>query len=185
LGTFATGGTGSTPYSYFVVVNDTTAGTQSSPMRVLNWASTGSDAIPVRWPRVANGTDVITYDVIRITTPAGVGGVYPYNGGCPGGSGGTCGAVVTALSQSAACSGGLVCTYTDSGASSTAAYTIKQGTYSGNLSFWPGSIVSVNKSVSVDVEAGNVVGVGLNGNPLQIANQCSSYGAASPGGYPL
>jgi len=25
--------------------------------------------------------------------------------------------------------------------------------------------------------------VGLNGNPLQIANQCSNYGAASPGGY--
>ncbi len=183
LGTFATGGTGSTPYSYFIVVNDTSTGTQSSPMRVLNWASTGSDSIPVRWPRVANGTDVITYDVIRIITPVGVGGVYPYNGGCLGGSGGTCGAVVTALSQSAACSGGLVCTYTDSGASSTAAYTIKQGNYGGNLIFWPGSIVTVNKSVTADVEAGNVVGVGLNGNPLQIANQCSGYGAASPGGY--
>jgi len=183
LGTFATGGTGSAPYSYFVVVNDTSAGTQSSPMRVLNWTSTGSDSIPVRWPRVANGTDVITYDVLRITTPVGVGGVYPYNGGCLGGPGGTCGAVVTALSQSAACSGGLVCSYTDSGASSTAAYTIKQGNYGGSLIFWPGSIVTVNKSVSVDVEAGNVVGVGLNGNPLQIANQCSGYGAASPGGY--
>src|SRR5208283_4163121 len=181
--TFATGGTGSAPYSYFVVVNDTSAGTQSSPMRVLNWTSTGSDSIPVRWPRVANGTDVITYDVLRITTPVGVGGVYPYNGGCLGGPGGTCGAVVTALSQSAACSGGLVCSYTDSGASSTAAYTIKQGNYGGSLIFWPGSIVTVNKSVSVDVEAGNVVGVGLNGNPLQIANQCSGYGAASPGGY--
>ncbi len=185
LGTFATGGTGSTPYSYFIVVNDTTAGTQSSPMRVLNWASTGSDSIPVRWPRVANGTDVITYDVLRITTPVGVGGVYPYNGGCLGGSGGTCGAVITALSQSAACSGGLVCTYTDSGASSTAAYPIKQGNYGGNLIFWPGSIVTVNKSVTADVEAGNVVGVGLNGNQLQIANQCSGYGAASAGGYPL
>jgi len=183
LGTFATGGTGSTPYSYFIVVNDTSTGTQSSPMRVLNWTSTGSDSIPVRWPRVANGTDVITYDVLRITTPVGVGAVYPYNGGCLGGAGGTCGAVVTALSQSAACSGGLVCSYTDSGASSTAAYTIKQGNYGGNLIFWPGSIVTVNKGVTADVEAGNVVGVGLNGNPLQIANQCASYGAASPGGY--
>ncbi len=183
LGAFATGGTGSTPYSYFIVVNDTTAGTQSSPMRVLNWASTASDSIPVRWPRVANGTDVITYDVLRITTPVGVGAVYPYNGGCLGGPGGTCGAVVKALSQSTACSGGLVCTYTDSGASSTAAYTIKQGNYGGNLIFWPGSIVTVNKSVTTDVETGNTVGVGLNGNPLQIANQCSTYGAASPGGY--
>jgi len=109
--------------------------------------------------------------------------VYPYNGGCLGGAGGTCGAVVTGLSQSAACSGGLVCTYTDSGASSTAAYTIKQGNYGGNVIFWPGSIVAVNKTVNVDLEEANIVGVGLNGNPLQIANQCSSYGAASPGGY--
>src|SRR5713101_1312737 len=182
-GAFATGGTGSTPYTYFIVANDTTAGTQTSPMRVLSWRSTGSDSIPVRWPRVANGNDAITYDVIRITTPVGVGAIYPYNGGCLGGSGGACGSVVTALSQATACSGGLVCTYTDRGSSSTAAYTIKQANYAGNLNFWPGSIVSVNKSVKVDVEAGNVVGVGLNGNPLQVANQCSSYGAASSGGY--
>jgi hypothetical protein len=183
LGAFPTGGTGSTPYTYFIVANDTTAGTQTSPMRVLSWRSTGSDSIPVRWPRVANGNDAITYDVIRITTPVGVGAIYPYNGGCLGGSGGACGSVVTALSQATACSGGLVCTYTDRGSSSTAAYTIKQANYAGNLNFWPGSIVSVNKSVKVDVEAGNVVGVGLNGNPLQVANQCSSYGAASSGGY--
>ena len=182
-GAFMTGGTGSTPYAYFIVANDTTAGTQTSPMQVLNWLSTGSDSIPVRWPRVANGNDAITYDVIRITTPVGVGAVYPYNGGCLGGSGGTCGSVVTALSQSTACSGSLVCTYTDSGSSSTAAYTIKQADYDGLLSFWPGSIVAVDHSVTVDVEEGNVVGVGLNGGPLQIANQCSDYGTASPGGY--
>ena len=152
-------------------------------MQVLNWLSTVSDSIPVRWPRVANGTDNITYDVIRMTTPAGVGAVYPYNGGCLGGTGGTCGYVAKGLLQSGACSGGLVCTYTDNGASPTSGYTIKQANYSGVLNFWPGSVVSVNKSVAVDVEQGAVVGVGLNGNPLQIAHQCSGYGAASPGGY--
>lgn len=182
LGGFQTGGTGSTPYSYFIVANDTTAGTQTSPMQVLNWLSSGSDSIPVRWPRVANGTDAITYDVVRITTPIGVGAVYPYNGGCGGGSGGTCGYVAQGLTQSAACSG-LVCTYTDNGSSATMSYTIKQGNYSGNLNFWPGSLVSVNKSINVDFEEGSTVGVGLTGNPLQIANRCSSYGAASPGSY--
>src|SRR5713101_4379815 len=45
LGGFATGGTGFTPYSYFIVANDTTTGTQTSPMQVLNWLSTGSDSI--------------------------------------------------------------------------------------------------------------------------------------------
>ncbi|MGB8784104.1 MAG: hypothetical protein ACLP0H_22335 [Terriglobales bacterium] len=188
-GTFATGGAGSKPYSYFIVANDTTAGTQTSPMQVLNWFSTGSDSIPVRWPRVANGTDDITYDVIRMITPVGVGAVYPHVGGCLGGPGGTCGYVAQGLTQSSACSGGLVCAYTDSGAASTSPYASNptthplQGNYSGNLIFWPGSIVSVNKSVSVDVEHGNVVGVGLGGNPIQVSNQCSAYGTASSGGY--
>jgi hypothetical protein len=192
-GGFATGGAGSTPYSYFIVANDCPAGynctlnpvyqSHTSPMQVLNWLSTGNDSIPVRWPRIANGSDAITYDVIRIKTPAGVGAVYPYNGGCLGGPGGTCGYVAKGLSQATACSGGLVCTYTDSGSSSTSAYTIKQANYGGNLNFWPGSLVSVNRSVKVDVEETGVVGVGLNGNPLQMATQCSNYGVASPGGY--
>src|SRR5258708_33293048 len=95
-------------------------------MQVLNWLSTGSDPIPVRWPRVANGNDAITYDVIRITTPVGVGAIYPYNGGCLGGSGGACGSVVTALSQAPAGSGGLVGNYTSRGSTSTAAFTIKK-----------------------------------------------------------
>jgi hypothetical protein len=184
VGGFQSGGAGSTPYSYFIVANDKTARTQTSPMQVFNWLSTGSDSIPVRWPRVANGTDVITYDVIRITTPVGVGAVYPYpGGGCPGGTGGTCGYVVKELSQGKACSGGLVCTYSDTGSSSTFPYTINRATYDGNLIFWPGSLVSVNRSVAVDVEEVNVVGVGLSANPIQVSNQCSGYGAASPGGY--
>ena len=182
-GAFAKGGTGSMPYSYFIVVNDLTAGSQTSPMQVLNWLSTGTDSIPVRWPRVANGTDVITYDVIRMTTPVGVGAVYPYNGGCPGGSGGTCGYVAKGLAQLAVCSGSLVCTYTDNGSSPTSTYTIKQANYGGNLIFWPGSVVSVNKSINVDVEESAIVGVGLNGNPIQQAHQCAGGGAASPGGY--
>jgi hypothetical protein len=173
---------GATPYTYYIVANDTTANTQTSPMQILNWSSTGSDSIPVSWPRVANGTDTITYDVIRMTTPVGVGAVYPYNGGCPGGSGGTCGYVAHNLSQATACSGTLVCTYTDTGSSSTSAYTIKAGNYAGQLNFWPGSIVAVNKTVKVDVEVGNVVGIGLYGDPIQVANRCSVYGAASPGG---
>jgi hypothetical protein len=183
FGAFAGGGTGTTPYSYFIVVNDATAGTQTSPMQVMNWLSTGSDAIAVRWPRVANGTDTMTYDVLRMTTPIQVGAVYPYTGGCLGGTGGACGYVAKGLTQSAACAGGLVCNYSDTGSATTSTYSIKQGTYVGHLAFWPGSIVTVNKSVSVDSEEGAVVGVGLAGTPLQIAPQCSDYGQTSPGGY--
>lgn len=178
-GWFATGGGGAVNYSYFIVAKDTTAGTQTSPMQVLNYSSTGSDSITVQWPRVANQADVMTYDVLRIATPTGVGAVYPYAGGCGGGSTTACGSVATNLAQ---CSG-LVCTYTDSGAAVTSSYSVAQGNYGGNFAFWPGSIVSVNKSVAADVELTNLVGVGLTGNPVQIANQCSSYGATSPGGF--
>lgn len=184
-GQFPTGGTGSTHYTYYIVVNDTTQGSHSSPMQILNWESTESDSIPVRWPRVANGTDTITYDVIRMTSALGTGpgGVYPYNGGCTGGSGGACGSVATGLLQSSACSGGLVCTYTDTGSSTTSGYTINVGSYGGNLNFWPGAIVTVNRSIQTDVETGTAVGIGLIDNPIQIAHRCSDYGVASPGGY--
>jgi hypothetical protein len=80
-GGFETGGSGSTPLSYYIVVHDTTANTYSSPMQILNCLSTGSDAITVRWPRIANGTDTILYDVIRMTTPVGPTNIaltYPY-----------------------------------------------------------------------------------------------------------
>ena len=192
FGGFATGGSGSTAYSYFIVAKDCIGGTwsggvcssgnakQTSPMQVLNYSSTGSDSIAVRWPRVANGPDGIAYDIVRMATPGnGVGAVYPYAGGCGGGTTLACGSVATNVAQ---CSG-LVCSYTDSGSAVTANYSIQPGTYAGNLAFWPGSIVAANHSVTVDVEAANVVGVGLNGNPLQIASQCSNLGTASPGGY--
>jgi hypothetical protein len=178
-GAFASGGSGGTPYSYFIVANDTTVGSHTSPMQVLNYSSTGSDSITVRWPRVANGTDTMTYDVIRTTTPAGVGAVYPSYGNCNGGTTTSCGYVAHNLAQC----GGLVCTYTDSGSAVPQSYTVAPGTYKGNLIFWPGSIVSVNKSVAVDIEHGNVVGVGLTSSPLQVANRCANYGQTSPGGY--
>jgi hypothetical protein len=182
-GGFATGGSGSTHYSYFIVVNDVSSRGQTSPMQVLNWSSTGSNSIPVRWPRVARGTDTITYDVIRMTTPSVAGDAFPYVGGCPGGSGGTCGSVAAALSQATACSGGLVCTYTDAGSSATSAYTIKTGG-SMQLNFWPGTIVTSGNTIDVDKEPTNLVVVGIpTGTPTLVGKACNRGGVASSGGY--
>jgi hypothetical protein len=180
-GWFPSGGSGSTLYSYFIVAKDVTKGTQTSPMQVLNYKSTGSDTITVRWPRVANQTDMITYDVIRTTSPGIIGAVYPSLGNCNGGSPTACGSVAVNQAQCA----GLVCSYTDSGSAVTQSYKFSpaSGTYTGTLIFWPGSIVSVNKSVAVDVEHQNVVGVGLGSGPIQVASRCLGYGQASPGGY--
>jgi hypothetical protein len=189
-GAFLTGGTGTTALSYFIVANDWTGAscgsgthTQTAPMQILNWLSTGSDSIPVRWPRIGNGSDAICYDVLRMSTPVGVGGIYPYTGGCPGGTGGSCGYVAVGITQATACGNTLACTYTDNGASSTTAYTVLQGNYAGNLNFWPGVIVSVTRSIVTTTEQPNSIGVGLTGNPVQISNVCNSFGTASPGGY--
>ena len=180
-GFFPGGGKGNVLYSYFIVAKDVTAGAQTSPMQVLNYKSTGSDSITVRWPRVANQTDKITYDIIRAPSAGTIGATYPAAGNCNGGSTTACGSVAMNLTQ---CSG-LVCSYTDNGAAVTQPYKFlpTSGTYGGNLIFWPGSIVTVNKSVVVDVEHQNVVGVGLAHGPLQVASRCLGYGQASAGGY--
>src|ERR1700687_1030616 len=117
-GAIPSAGAGSTPYTYYVIANDTTANTKTSPMPILNWVSTGSDSIPIRWPRVANGTDTINYDVIRMTSPSGVGGIYPVmdtagiGGQCPGGAGGICGSGGTWSLPFHARRGTLQCTLT-------------------------------------------------------------------------
>lgn len=194
IGIFQSGGAGATAYTYYIVVNDWTGAscgsgshTQTSPLQILNWLSTGSDTVTVTWPRVANGKDSICYDVIRMATPTGVTAVYPYVGGCGGGAGGICGSVAVGRTQSVACGNTLVCTYTDGPQpTSTSSYPILQGNYSGLLHFWPGSVVTVNRTITTTSEQGSVVGIGLSGNPVQSSNTCGSfgvYGVASPGGY--
>jgi len=109
---------------------------------VLNWLSTGSDSIPVSWPRVANGTDAITYDVIRMTTQADRTELaISYNGGCPviGGRAD----MWRKADASVACAGGLVCSYTDTGSSSTSTYTIEIGDYA--AIWFSGQVVSLGE----------------------------------------
>lgn len=190
-GGFPSGGAGSTGFTYYIIVHSCPAGDNcvsspalaqvSSPMQILSWSSTGSDSIPVKWPRIGNRTATITYDVLRSNTP-------PALGLCSvGGSGGTCGYVALGLSQSTACSGTLVCSYTDNGGTATTAYNfpINTGTYAGNLWFWPGALVyqgegTVSYPVQVDVGQGPAVGVGLGGSPLQASRTCN--GDDSTGG---
>jgi len=176
---------GTTPYYYFIVARD--GRTQTSPMMAWSWKSTGTDAIPIKWPRVANGVDKITYDVLRVAipTPVTIGSALPSAGNCAGGSAIACGSIALGLTQSEACGNTLVCTYRDKGSAVTSAYTIKQGNYSGNVVFWPGSIVSVGHTIHTNRDIGGAVGIGLNGNALQVADACSNYGQTSPGGYTI
>ena len=179
-GVFQTGGSGSTLLTYFIVAHD--GSSQTSPMEVLQWSSSGSDSPVVYWPRVANGTDTITYDVLRMGVP-NTNLPLPSYGNCPGGSLTACGSVVTGIAQ---CSG-LVCSYTDAGVPNTSAYTVNPGTYTGALNFWPGSIVTESNSVQTSIDQGAVVGVGLShnsyNNPVLIARQCTDGGQSSAGNF--
>jgi hypothetical protein len=179
-GTVQTGGAGSTVLAYFIVAHD--GSSQTSPMEVLQWSSTGSDNPVVYWPRVANVTDTITYDIVRMGVP-GANSPLPSYGNCPGGSLTACGSVATGIAQ---CSG-LVCSYTDTGVPNTSAYTVNPGSYTGALSFWPGSIVTVTNPVQTSTDSGAVVGVGLGqnfyNNPAVVARLCANGGQASAGNF--
>ncbi len=183
-GAAPSGGSGSTTYAYYIVAHDGSIVT--SPMLALVWSFTGSSSPVISWPRVANGGDSISYDVIRMAYTNGWSATYPAAGNCGGGTGGACGSIVTylTLTQSVACGNTLVCSYTDSGpAASTSSYPILQAGYNGPMNFWPGAIVSVNKTVNTDIDEYGVTGVGLNGNPIEIADACPNYGGTSAGGY--
>ncbi len=181
-GLFPAGGTGATKYTYYIVAVG--SGARTNPMRILDWVSTGSDSIPVNWPRVPGA---VTYDVLRMTTPVAAGDQYPSIGNCTGGSGGTCGSVATGLAQASACTvnNGLICTYTDTGSSSTSAYSITQGGGM-NVTFWPGAIVTAGKTILTDREPNNLVAAGSGlGLPALISDLCEGGVSTSSNGYEL
>ena len=185
-GSFQGGGSGSTAYSYYIVANDTTTATNTSPMQIFYWASTGSDSPVVNWPRIANAADAMTYDILRCPAlpSASPGAVYPYSGGTPGGSASACGSVATGLTQASACTvnGGLVCTYTDTASAATSAYTVKGGGYSGTVAFWPGALVSTGQTLNTNVEVSPAVLVNAGGQPIQNALACTNSGQTTAGG---
>lgn len=183
------GGGSTESFSYWVVVNDLTAGTRSAPMHVLDWASTGSDKPVVIWPRVTNGANQITFDVLRgplLTNGYGTA-TTPYVGGCGGGSGTICGVVATGLTLANACGTSLECAFIDTASVATTTYSILQPTLATlNLNFWPGSIVTFNKTITVETDTFPLVNVALfPGTPILAAVQCQSYGQSAPLTYSL
>jgi hypothetical protein len=189
-GSLPTYGSGSTKYVYSIVVNDVSTGSHSAPLPVMFGLTNGSGTLLVRWPRVANERDTITYHVIRNPAPLGitaVNGAYtaPSYTNCGGGSPSACGTVAVSLPQ---CSG-FVCTFNDdvTHATSSIVSDLAHRNYKGNFSFWPatGAITSSVPIIS-DSEI-NTVGVGAEANtgsavPVNYATRC--YGSANVfGGY--
>lgn len=178
-GALPTVGSGSTTYVYSIVVHDATTNKYSSPMPATYGKSNGSGPLTIRWPRVAVGTDVIKYDLIRNVAPSGkldVGGgnyVAPNYDDCTGGNAGTCGSVAVDIPQ---CTG-FICSHADDTGAATTPYTtnLLGNSFSGAITFWPnlGAMSTVQPIIS-DNEV-TTFGVGL--GPFAVSNFTNScYG---------
>jgi len=184
-GALPTIGSGSTTYVYYVVGRNLTRGTQTSPLPFMYEKENSPSQITVPWPRLASGTDTVVYDLIRNPDPAGgmnaAGGGYvaPYPGGCNGGGASACGSVALGLAQ---CSG-LVCSFVDNTANATAAYSIRDGNFIPNPTFWPGTAVLSSTPLQSAGGELQVTGIAFNGAPTLYANYCSDYGDNVSGGY--
>lgn len=176
-GDYHTVGSSGTSYVYYVVAHDTTNSTVTAPLPCMFAQSSGGSVI-VSWPRIANGTDTITYDVLRVPSSSitSIDWVGPYSGGCPGGSVSAFGSVVVGQAQQS----GFVQTFTDDTTVATTNYpTVSEGTYTGNLTFWPGQCIAVNTPVISDIPLA-VFGTGLRGTATNVARFATVGGTAFP-----
>jgi hypothetical protein len=183
-GQLPTVGAGATSYLYYVVINDTTTGTSSAPLPVMIANSNGG-AVTVSWPRVSNGTDSITYDVLRVSpnTLGSVSNIGPYTGGCPGGvtqsppSVSTMGSVVTGQAQQS----GFIQTFVDNTTVPTSNYpTVPIGSYQGNILFWPGQAITVGITPIISDNIVNVYSTGACGSPTNICLYPGHGSGAAP-----
>jgi hypothetical protein len=118
--------TGSTVNNYYAVIHDVTAGTVSAPFLFGMAFTNGSGSITVSWPKVTQGSDTITYDILRVAESSP--GVAPFGTGNY--------AVLTGVTQ---CSG-AACSATDTQAA-LGSYTVANQTFTPVFTFWPGGVV--------------------------------------------
>lgn len=183
-GLLPTIGKGRDTYVYYIVARDLTTSTQTSPLPFLYVKQEGPADIVIRWPRIAAGTDTVIYDLIRNYVPAGTievaagGYVAPYDDNCNGGLPKSCGAVAVDISQ---CDG-FICRFTDATSKATQSYKIKNGNFTPNPTFWPGSVVLTSTPLMSDREI-PATGMAFAGMPTEYTTYCSAYGGNVSGGF--
>lgn len=169
------GNTGPTLVLYYAVIRNVTTGTASAPYLFGYTYSNGLTAATLSWPAVTQGSNTITYDILKFAPIASLG---QWAG--PFGTGNY--AVATNLPQC----GGPVCTLVDTQAS-PASYTVAPQTFAPNFSFWPGGIVLVGTYAFMDnyesgVYNGSIVVSNDGGlHPTVFASKClGSTGGGGP-----
>lgn len=157
---FAALGDQSARYNYCFIVHDTVHGTSKClPIGYALVDSTHpSGSILLSWPRVP-GTGTVTYDILRYP---GRGGdqIYPYKGGCNGGSPKVCGSVVLRQPQ---CSS-ILCSFADRAETETSNFLVPDITYLPGIPFLAGGAVNIvtadspiNGTASITSDDGPVV----------------------------
>ena len=183
-GLLPTIGKGRDTYVYYIVARDLTTGAQTSALPFLYAKQDVPGEIVVQWPRIASGVDTIVYDLIRNYAPAGTievaagGYVAPYYANCGGGQTKTCGAVALNIGQ---CDG-FICQFTDNTSTATQSYKIRNGNFTPNPTFWPGSVVLTSTPLITDREI-PATGMAFLGMPSEYAAYCNAYGGNVSGGY--
>ncbi len=132
LPTFAN--TGSATYLYYLVIHDATTSKVSSPYMFGMAHTNGSGNIPLSWPKVTEGTDTITYDVLRVSYSGGAS-VAPFATGNY--------AVLTGVAQCA----GAVCGATDA-QGTLASYVVADQSFNPVLRFWPAGLVLTGGAIA-------------------------------------
>lgn len=161
-------GTGSTIYGYCVIARDTTDATQTGCLPVMSRSENAAGSQVVKWPRVSGfsaDSNTILYDLLRfpIASTNFAAAVFPYTGGCTGGSVGACGSVVVGQAQGA----GFIQTFTDDTSVATTSYaSVPIGTFGGHIPFWPSQGVFTLNSVITSQLGGWVTAAGLGGANL-------------------
>jgi len=140
-GYFASDGSGSTQFNYWVIGKDSN-GSVTDAMLCHTHTENSPSTPTVLWPRMrSQGT--VTYDLLRTSGTvynSGATSTPPYSGACPGGSVAACGSVATGLTQTT----GFVNSFVDNTANATTAYSFS-GSTATTLAchFWGGGNVAL------------------------------------------
>ncbi len=170
--------TGTTQYSYYVVVHDSVMGT-SAPFYAGSALTNGSGNITVSFPCVAS-TNTVTYDLLRTTWVGSNADGNP----APYGTGNF--AVATALAQGS----GSVCTTTDSNVA-LSSYSVAIPTFFPRVDYWPGNVVlsaPSNGTTTTSIPrlrwngeySGGVISVAGGVVPTVFADKCYPWNFTNP-----
>ena len=162
-----------------IIAHDTTAGTATSPLPCAFLRQTTAGSTTFSCPRINNGPDTITYDVILQSglASATFPSPSPATSNCTGGSPTACGSAIVGQAQGT----GLMQSFTVDTSANTTAIVIGNGAFQASPHFWPGGAVMTQNALDSDKSI-YAFGIAFNGGVVVMSPDCGS-GGVNWGGY--